>query len=233
VVCANSATSIYAGFAIFSYLGYMAHTLEMPLNDIVSSGPGLAFIIWPEAMSKLSNTVWICALFSIIFFAMLYSLGISTMIVTVETICTSFLDIFPTYRKRRPIVVCCTIVALFFVGLPLVTKNGIYWFQVCDDYAASYSLVVSAICEMLVISHVYGLERLASDIRMMTGQDLNKFFRTMWSYVTPSILIVTLAFNVFMHNFTSFTFYGKIKHPLPAKTYARVDDLCTETKFLN
>ena len=73
---------LIAGFAIFSYLGYMGHELNMEMDDIVSSGPGLAFIIWPEAMSKLSTTVWVCAVFSIIFFAMLYSLGISTMIVT-------------------------------------------------------------------------------------------------------------------------------------------------------
>lgn len=219
VVCANSATSIYAGFAIFSYLGFMAHDLGLGVKDIVSSGPGLAFTVWPEAMVILGNgNAWVSALFSITFFAMLYSLGISTMIVTVETICTSFLDIFPDYRRKRWVVVVGVIVALYFVGLPLVTVKGAYWFQVFDDYAASYSLVISAILEMLVMSHVYGLERVANDIKMMTGQGLPGAFRIFWSYVTPFILSVTLIFNIIAHK-PSNVVYTKITHFLPPVTY--------------
>ena len=61
----------------------MAHDLGLEVQDIVSSGPGLAFTVWPEAMAILGNgNAWVSALFSITFFAMLYSLGISTMIVT-------------------------------------------------------------------------------------------------------------------------------------------------------
>jgi len=176
VVCANSATSIFAGFAIFSYLGFMANQLGLEVSDVVSSGPGLAFTVWPEAMTNLSSSSWVCACFSILFFMMLYSLGISTMIVTVETICTSFLDIFPTYRKKRWIVVASVISVLYAVGLPLVTVKGAYWFQVFDDYAASYSLVISAILEMLVMSHVYGIDRVANDIKMMTGKVTSHIF---------------------------------------------------------
>lgn len=34
----NSGTSIFAGFAVFSILGYMAHELSLPMEDIVQSG---------------------------------------------------------------------------------------------------------------------------------------------------------------------------------------------------
>ena len=218
VVCANSATSIFAGFAIFSYLGFMANQLGLEVSDVVSSGPGLAFTVWPEAMTNLSSSSWVCACFSILFFMMLYSLGISTMIVTVETICTSFLDIFPTYRKKRWIVVASVISVLYAVGLPLVTVKGAYWFQVFDDYAASYSLVISAILEMLVMSHVYGIDRVANDIKMMTGRGLPGVFRFLWGYVTPSILTITLVFNIIAHK-PSNAKYTKIVHFFPSQTY--------------
>ena len=38
VATVNCATSVYAGFAIFSVVGYMAHTLERPIENATASG---------------------------------------------------------------------------------------------------------------------------------------------------------------------------------------------------
>lgn len=209
VVCTNSATSIYAGFAIFSYLGYMAKSLGMNVEDIVNDGPGLAFQVWPEAMTQISETPWICGLFAILFFLMLYSLGVSTMIVTVETITTSLLDIFPILRQKRKQIVAGIITTLFLLGLPMVTQNGIYWFTIMDTYAASYSLIVSATLEMLAVSYIYGIDRMGSDIKMMTSKVLPVLFKHLWSYVTPAILLVTLAMSIVNFETNTSTFYGE------------------------
>jgi len=208
VVCANSGTSIYAGLAIFAYLGYMAEKLNLPIEAVVQSGPGFAFIIWPEAMTHISSNFFVQAIFSLIFFMMLYSLGLSTMVVTVETVVTSILDCFTNLRTERVKVVFGIILVNLLIGLPLITSRGLYWFQVFDDYAASYSLVFSAVCEMLAISWIYGLDRFSNDLKMMTDQHLNNFFRYAWSIFTPVILIVTLIFNIVKHKYSNLTYYG-------------------------
>ena len=49
VICiANCLTSFVAGFAIFGTLGYLANLLGQNVEDVVSSGPTLAFVTYPD-----------------------------------------------------------------------------------------------------------------------------------------------------------------------------------------
>lgn len=55
VTATNVLTAVFAGFAIFSILGFMAHSLNVPVTDVVDDGPGLAFIAYPEVRTHLST----------------------------------------------------------------------------------------------------------------------------------------------------------------------------------
>ncbi|KAF0042799.1 hypothetical protein F2P81_004136 [Scophthalmus maximus] len=185
VTCTNSATSIFAGFVIFSVIGFMAHELKVPIEKVADEGPGIAFVVYPEALTRLPlSPFW-----AIIFFLMLLTLGLDTMFATIETIVTSVSDEFPKYlRKHKPLftLVCCA--CFFFLGFPMITENGMYMLQLVDTFAASYSLVIIAIFELVGISYLYGLQRFCEDIEMMIGFQPNRFWRVCWAFVTPTIL---------------------------------------------
>lgn len=47
----NCLTSFLAGFVIFSVLGYMAHVQNISIDKVGLEGPGLVFIVYPEAIA--------------------------------------------------------------------------------------------------------------------------------------------------------------------------------------
>ncbi|XP_035826073.1 sodium- and chloride-dependent glycine transporter 1 [Aplysia californica] len=70
----NCLTSFYAGFVVFCTLGHMAKIKNVDIDDVTKGGPGLAFIVYPEAIASMPvSTLW-----AILFFFMLCILGFST-----------------------------------------------------------------------------------------------------------------------------------------------------------
>lgn len=75
MLCAfNCTASIISGFAIFSVLGYMSEITGIPIKDVAESGPGLAFIVYPKALSMLP----LPQLWAGLFFVMLLMLGLAS-----------------------------------------------------------------------------------------------------------------------------------------------------------
>lgn len=72
----NCLTSFVAGFVTFSILGFMSKKLNKEISSVVADGPGLVFIVYPEAISTMYGSVY----FSILFFVMLITLGLDSTV---------------------------------------------------------------------------------------------------------------------------------------------------------
>lgn len=195
VATSNILTSIFAGFVIFSVIGYLAHELNVEVDHVVDQGAGLAFIVYPEVVARLP----VAPLWAFLFFFMLLTLGLDSQFALLETVTTAILDRYPLLRERKTWVVLAVSVFGYFGGLIFTTQGGMYWLELFDKYAANYSVLLIAILECILISWNYGAERFLTDIEQMIGVRSalwTTFWSRMWKYLTPATLLFILVFNL-------------------------------------
>uniref|UniRef100_A0A8C1RY40 Transporter n=1 Tax=Cyprinus carpio TaxID=7962 RepID=A0A8C1RY40_CYPCA len=167
--CLNSGTSFVAGFAIFSVLGFMAYEQNVPIEAVAESGPGLAFIAYPKAVTMMPwAPLWAC-----LFFMMLIFLGLDSQFVCVESLVTAIVDMYPkTFRVgyRRELLILGMSVTSFFLGLIMLTE------------VKAYCFVQTMLFPVALVS-----DRFYLNIEDMIGYKPIFFIKWCWKYFTPGI----------------------------------------------
>ena len=183
---ANSLTSIFAGFVVFGVVGFIAHKKNMPIESVVDIGPGLAFIVYPEAVASMK----VSPFFSFMFFLMLILLAISSVCAQWEETIAAIIDEFPKLRqKRTPLLIVSCFVA-FLCGLPICFQGGFLLFKLMDDRSAN-AVLVMAFIELVLISWFYGTAKFYGHVEEM-GMKLSRpaeyFWKICWVFITPCMI---------------------------------------------
>uniref|UniRef100_A0A8W8JXA8 Transporter n=1 Tax=Magallana gigas TaxID=29159 RepID=A0A8W8JXA8_MAGGI len=106
----NSGTSFLSGFAVFSVLGFMAHEQNVDIDQVAESGPGLVFIVYPKAVTMMP----LPQLWAILFFLMLFLIGIDSGFVMVESVVAHISDMFPRQLYKTKGRMILTAVLCFY-----------------------------------------------------------------------------------------------------------------------
>lgn len=236
----NAITSLLVGIFAFATIGNIAQEQHTNVEDVISdgnlllffilldanqiksklssfSGPGLIFVVYPQAMSKMPfGQMW-----AVLFFFMLLCLGLNSQVgcthlyhgsftysfdsnvrlqfAIVEVVVTSIQDGFPNWIKSKlvyhELLVLIVVIVSFFFGLPNLIQGGIYYFQLIDHYAASISVLFLAFFQLIAIAWFYKTSRLSRNIKQMTGKAASLYFRSCWLVFGPCLLFVSIRFT--------------------------------------
>jgi len=183
VAFGNSGTSLYAGVVVFGVVGFISKAKEVSVDEVITAGPGLAFIVYPEAVTIMD----VSPLFSFLFFFMLILLAISSVCGSWEAFVASILDEFPNLRIHRVKIMIGTCFLAFLAGIPICFDSGFLLFQLMDD-RSSNAILLMAFVELITISWFYGTNRFFKNIEEMKIRlplVLKAYWKICWFAITP------------------------------------------------
>ncbi|OTF79362.1 sodium/chloride dependent amino acid transporter-like protein, partial [Euroglyphus maynei] len=185
-------TSLLAGCVIFSVLGTMANEKGVEIKDVVTSGTGLAFIAYPEGLSKIK---FLPQLWSILFFFMLFTLGIGSSVAMIETILTCIKDEFESLHEHKAKLALTFCVLFMLLGIPLTTDAGSYIMLLLDNYGVGTAAFLYGIIQIVAISYIYGLRNFIDDIHFMLKRKPSLYWKLTWGFITPTVLATIFIYG--------------------------------------
>lgn len=190
---ANCVTSVFAGFTIFSILGFVAGRQDKTIDELAAQGPDLVFIALPAALAQLPvPQVW-----AVLFMFMLIMLGLDTQFGRVEVLASCIIQQHSSALSRfRELVVLLICVVLLAVGLLCVTHGGVYVFNLLETFSAGVSLFFIVLMELVVVGWIYGAERFSHDVEDMIGRPISKWWFFCWKFISPLSVLGVLVFRL-------------------------------------
>ncbi len=186
----NSGFSIFAGFAVFSVLGFMSASQAQPLSEVVSQSIGLAFVAYPKAISLMPGGNF----FGAIFFLSLVVAGISSSISIIEAFTSAMVDKFGVNRKTFVTVISI----LGFLGsIIFTTEAGLLWLDIVDHFLTHYGLVVVGIAECILVGWFFKLKILRNHINKISSVKLGPWWDFLIKYFVPLVLGMILIWDLY------------------------------------
>lgn len=183
----NCLYSFITGFAVFGTIGFMAKAKGVAFADAIAGGPGLAFVVYPEAINQLpaGNRI-----FGALFFIVLIVAGLSSAISLTEAFACSICDKFQTTRKKAVSLIC----GMGFVGsIMFCTKAGLYILDIFDHFINNYALIIGGVVECLLVGWLLKSGVMRRHINESGNIKLLPLWDIAIRVVTPAILLVILG----------------------------------------
>ncbi|MBA2377878.1 MAG: sodium-dependent transporter [Rubrobacter sp.] len=189
---ANCGFEFMAALGVFSVLGFLAVQQGVPVNEVVESGIGLAFVTFPEIINQLPA---LSSFFGIMFFGALFFAGITSAVSILECSIAGVREKFNLSRNAAVSWVCglAAIVSLIYV-----TEGGLFYLDVVDRFINNYGLVAAALVEVIFIAWVarrLGLFQEYANERSYFR--LGRWWIVFLSIITPVLLGAVTIFNLY------------------------------------
>ena len=183
--------SILAGIVMFTTMAGVGM-----LDNMSASGIATAFIIYPQAIVKISNSGVFNMIFAFIFYFCLITLAIDSLFSIIEGISTAVSDKFKLNKKTTTLTIC---IIEGIISLIYVTGAGLAVLDIVDYFINSYTLIITGVLEMVAAGWLFKTTKILEELNRNTG----KFNMPAWwflpsiKFISPIVLMGLFAWNLY------------------------------------
>ena len=191
----NCATSFFAGFAVFSIVGFIMAAQNIPVGEVSASGLGLAFVTYPAAISMMPGAN---ALIGVLFFLCLFFLGTtSAYFLAYGGVASPIMDKFGISRVKATAIVCAI---AFIIGILYTTSGGLYWLDIVDRTMCFYGLLITGALACIVIGWGFGAGKLREHLNETSDIRVGAWWDWLIKVVVPLALLAVVILGGFMED---------------------------------
>ena len=154
VAFANVLFENFAALGVFSILGYMSLQSGTAVEQLVTQGAGLIFIVYPTAFNALGG---LASVLGPMFFIAVYIAGITSILSILEPLSFSIQNKFGLTRERTMTILC---IVGAIVSMIFATAFGEILLDAMDTFINQIAIVFAIIIECIVFAWIYRAEKL-------------------------------------------------------------------------
>lgn len=184
----NSGFELLAGIGVFAALGFLAQAQGVEVTEVVASGIGLAFIVFPTIISEAPAG----GLLGVLFFGSLVLAGITSLISVLEVVISAVRDKFELTRIRATLIVTLPAAAVSLVFFS--TASGLSVLDIVDHFVNQYGILLAAVVSTLAVAWgARALPELAAHHNKQGSVRLGRWWNVLIGGVVPVGLTVVLV----------------------------------------
>ncbi|MBM7554890.1 sodium-dependent transporter [Thalassobacillus pellis] len=190
----NSGFELLAGIGVFAALGFMASQQGVGVEEVVSGGVGLAFVVFPQIINEFPA---LNGLFGVLFFVSLVLAGLSSLISISETYVAALRE---KLGLSRNVAVGVGGGAAAVISLLFATQGGLYFLDAADYFINQFGVAFLGLVEVVTIAwFVRKLNDFQSHANEISDIHLGGWWKICLSIITPLVLGY-MMFDLFRQN---------------------------------
>ncbi len=182
--------SILAGIVMFTTMAGVGM-----LDNMSASGIATAFIIYPQAIVKISGSGIFNMIFAFIFYFCLITLAIDSLFSIIEGVSTAISDKFKLNKKKTTLVLC---IVEGLISIIYVTGAGLAILDIVDYFINSYTLILTGVLEMIAAGWFFKTTKILEELNRNTkGFKMPKWwFIPSIKFISPVVLAGLFIWNL-------------------------------------
>ena len=184
---ANHGFELFAGIGVFCIMGFMAMQQGVAVEEVAASGVGLAFMVFPTAISSLpalNGVIGVC------FFGALLTAGVTSMVSILQAVVSGMHDKFDIGHKKAVTIV---LVPTFVLSVMFITGAGLNILDIVDAFINNIGVAAGGLIEVILITRFFNPERLRKEANEFSNFSIGQW----WTYSLRIVTTVVLGIMLF------------------------------------